>query len=458
MSSSSSDARAQPAARVPARVEGGGADGRTATPTWSASSTSCSMSSTSASWDLDEPARRSTGSARSPGSPSLLADYESVRRRARPDADVPGEQVGGQDRGTWYYRNLALHIINYAQGAYEGFDGEADFVLDAVDLTTVHRAKGLEWPAVFVPSVTAKPVPDDAHGRGAGLAGAARPLRRAALRGKRRATSGGCSTSRSRERATGSRSPATSGSPSSASAPSPYYARAVASSQVDPDDDRPAGDRARDATTSRPDLASPTASLPRSSTAGMAFRLRNLIGFQPRLAPELGYGKAVHHVMRTVAEATQATGHGPDAEPRSTRSSTRASSCRPRTSPRTASSRTRPAGLSRPTPTKHEADLHRVWETERPFELHLDGVTVTGRADVILDKEGGVPTALAIVDYKTSTSGDAARPRSPAPGLRRRRSAGGPRRTRRLRPRPQGGERATRSTVTPRPSPPPRRR
>ena len=48
-----------------------------------------------------------------------------------------------------------------------------------------------------------------------------------------------------------------------------------------------------------------------------------------------------------------------------------------------------------------------MWETERPFELHLDGVTVSGRADVILDQEGGVPTALAIVDYKTSTVGDA---------------------------------------------------
>jgi DNA helicase-2/ATP-dependent DNA helicase PcrA len=55
---------------------------------------------------------------------------------------------------------------------------------------------------------------------------------------------------------------------------------------------------------------------------------------------------------------------------------------------------------------EHEADLHRVWEVERPFELHLDGITVSGRADVILDEEGGVPTALAIVDYKTSTSGD----------------------------------------------------
>ncbi len=34
----------------------------------------------------------------------------------------------------------------------------------------------------------------------------------------------------------------------------------------------------------------------------------------------------------------------------------------------------------------------------------LDGVVVAGRADVILDCEGGVPTAPAIVDYKTSTT------------------------------------------------------
>ena len=95
---------------------------------------------------------------------ALLADYETVRRRARPDAGTPGEQVGGQDRGDWYYKNLAIHIVNYAQGTYEGFDGEADFELDAVDLTTVHRAKGLEWPAVFVPSMTARRFPSSKTG------------------------------------------------------------------------------------------------------------------------------------------------------------------------------------------------------------------------------------------------------------------------------------------------------
>ena len=94
----------------------------------------------------------------------LLTDYESVRRRARPDANAPGEQVGGQDRGPWHYKNLAVHIINYAQGAYEGFDGEPDVDLDAVDLTTVHRAKGLEWPVVFVPAMTANRFPSSKTG------------------------------------------------------------------------------------------------------------------------------------------------------------------------------------------------------------------------------------------------------------------------------------------------------
>ena len=171
----------------------------------------------------------------------------------------------------------------------------------------------------------------------------------------------------------------------------------------------------------------------------MAFRLRNLIGFQPRLAPELGYGKAVHHVMRTVAEATKATGRVPT--PGQIDEILDASFFLP-TANKPAHRQLKDAARRLVTTyaEKHEADLYRVWETERPFELHLDGVTVTGRADVILDKEGGVPTALAIVDYKTSTSGDDLDHASPAPGLRRRRPAGGPRRARRLRPRPQGRE------------------
>ena len=53
--------------------------------------------------------------------------------------------------------------------------------------------------------------------------------------------------------------------------------------------------------------------------------------------------------------------------------------------------------------TDYKADLMRVWEVERPFSLHLDSGVVTGRADVILDYENGVPLNLALVDYKTAT-------------------------------------------------------
>ncbi len=145
-------------------------------------------------WDPDDAADRATGSARSPGSPCCSPTTSRCGAAPDPTPTRPGEQVGGQDRGTWYYKNLAIHIVNYAQGAYEGFDGEPDVDLDAVDLTTVHRAKGLEWPVVFVPSMTASRFPYVEDGHSAGLAAAPRrcstpPATRAAT-----PTSAGCST------------------------------------------------------------------------------------------------------------------------------------------------------------------------------------------------------------------------------------------------------------------------
>ena len=83
-----------------------------------------------------------------------------MRRRARVDPNRPGELIGGQDRGEWHYKWLAIYVQNWAQGAYEDFDGEDSVDIDAVEVTTVHQAKGLEWPIVFVPSVTREAVPD----------------------------------------------------------------------------------------------------------------------------------------------------------------------------------------------------------------------------------------------------------------------------------------------------------
>ena len=353
------------------------------------------------SWDLSDPVKLNRLGTLARFS-SLLVDYESVRLRARPDPDSPGEQLGGQDRGHWYYGNLAIHIINYAQGAYEAFDGEPDFVLDAVDLTTVHRAKGLEWPAVFVPAMTATRFPSSRAGeiqqwllprdqfnaaRYEGGDGDERRLFYVAL-------------TRARDWLSVSRHGRVN---KRAVAPSPYY-RQLAHLEITPEDIV-----LPDIEDSGDDTGDPI-SITYSELAvfiecGLAFRLRNLIGFQPRMAPELGYGKAVHHVMRAVAEVTKASGQVPTTAEIDELLDT--SFFLPAaTKPAHRQLKDAARRLVTTYTDKYEMDLHRVWETERPFELHLDGISVSGRADVILDSEGGVPTALAIVDYKTATHGE----------------------------------------------------
>jgi DNA helicase-2/ATP-dependent DNA helicase PcrA len=137
---------------------------------------------------------------------------------------------------------------------------------------------------------------------------------------------------------------------------------------------------------------------------GVEYRLRNLIGFQPKLATELGYGKAVHHVLRTIAEHTRQNGKVPTQK--EIDNLIESSFFLP-TANKPAHKQLKEAARRLVTnySTDYEQELHRVWETERPFELHLDGITVSGRADVILDREGGGTDQLAILDYKTSTKG-----------------------------------------------------
>jgi DNA helicase-2/ATP-dependent DNA helicase PcrA len=357
-----------------------------------------------ASWDLSDPlqANRLGTLARFT---MLLADYESVRRRARHDDDVPGEQVGGQDRGHWYYRNLATHIVNYAQGAYEDFDGEPDLDLDAVDVLTVHRAKGLEWPVVFVPSMTKLRFPSSRTGQqrqwlvprdrfaAARYEGSDADERRLFY----------VALTRARDWASVSRHSAVT---NRQVAPSPYWQELTggglfgpvptAASEVVPPTIEPVGTGADEP------LAITYSDLAAFLDCGHAYRLRSLMGFQPRLAPELGYGKAIHHVLRTVAEETKSAGAVPTA---ADIDGILDHSFFLPTANKVAHRQLKDAArrLVHRYAAEHADDLQRVWETERPFELHLDGVTISGRADVILDHEGGVPTALAIVDYKTST-------------------------------------------------------
>jgi len=76
------------------------------------------------------------------------------------------EFKGGMDRGDRYYQQLGGYLSYYAQDAYEEFEGEDGTGIDAVQIMTVHGAKGLEWPVVFLPSLQDRRFPASRAGRG----------------------------------------------------------------------------------------------------------------------------------------------------------------------------------------------------------------------------------------------------------------------------------------------------
>lgn len=351
-----------------------------------------------AAWDLSDAGQRNRLGTVARFT-NVLADYESVTRRSRRDAKNPGEQVGGQAANEWFYRNFALLLVNYATGMYDDFDGEEDLFADGVALGTVHGAKGLEWPIVFLPCLTASRFPSSRSGSlkswllprdlfdAARYEGSDAEERRLFYVALTRARDWVSLSSHARVNRRSAR-------------PSPYIneAAAITASGGLPTSAEPRGIEAPDLTVSYSELAA-YEDCPRS------YLLRNELGFMPPARSEIGYGNAVHHIMRVIAETARATGELPTAEgidallasdfflPFANKAAHREMRDKARRL------------VTQYVAERHE-DLLRTWATERRFELHLDGVVVTGRADVIYDEHDGVIDNLSIVDYKTSTGGE----------------------------------------------------
>ena len=329
---------------------------------------------------------------------TVLADYESVTRRSRRDTENVGQQVGGQIGGLWFYRNLAILLVNYANGSYDDFDGEEDLMAAGVALGTVHGAKGLEWPVVFLPSLTKQRFPSSRSGQkkdwlvpremfdAARYEGSDPDERRLFYVALTRARDWVSLSSHAKVT-------------KNAVNPSPYILECQArlSGGGLPTSAPAKGIEVPDLTVTYSELAA-YASCPRS------YLLRNELGFMPPIQAELGYGNAVHHVMRVLAEWTQARGKLPT--PREVNDFLTTDFYLPfANKPAHKEMREKARKLVFGYLSDHREDLLRTWATERPFELYLPGVVVSGRADVIYDDHDGVPSNLAIVDYKTSTGG-----------------------------------------------------
>lgn len=73
---------------------------------------------------------------------SLLGDFEVSRR-------LGGKKINWKTDT----KNLCWYLNSYATKSYEEQPSEDLRGVDAVQITTVHQAKGLEWPVVFVPAL-----------------------------------------------------------------------------------------------------------------------------------------------------------------------------------------------------------------------------------------------------------------------------------------------------------------
>jgi DNA helicase-2/ATP-dependent DNA helicase PcrA len=333
----------------------------------------------------------------------LLADYESVSRRARKLLDrSSGRRVvaSGRAGGERFLDQLVHYISFYAQDAYRDFSGEPDHEGDSVTVSTVHAAKGLEWPVVFVPCLTSKRFPSMYAGKqedwlvprdvfpASRYEGGDDDERRLFYVAMTRARDHLFVSSHAKVT-------------KQAAAPSPYFLD-VGGGAIKPggavpwlpDAVPPHGGGADD----KPTFS--FSQLAQFGTCPLQYRLRTNLGFQPSSAKEMGYGNAVHHLMRRVAEHVRAFGAGPtsgDLDKLFDREFYLPYADQPAWERMEERARSLVEAYLRDFPD----DLQRVWEVERPFELHLAHANVSGRADVILDRQDGVEGTLAIVDYKT---------------------------------------------------------
>jgi DNA helicase-2/ATP-dependent DNA helicase PcrA len=177
----------------------------------------------------------------------------------------------------------------------------------------------------------------------------------------------------------------------------------VAGGPVDPAPDLPLPAPAEDKKApAQPPLAVSFSDVSLFDDCGHRYRLAAVFSFEQELAVELGYGRAIHHVLRHVAEIAQATGKPP----------TKAELVAliekelylPFANASTVEHMHKAAQrLVERYLTDYADDLKRLWAVERPFELHLEQGTLSGRADVILSEAGDADGSLSIVDYKTAT-------------------------------------------------------
>jgi len=230
----------------------------------------------------------------------LLTDYESMVRRQ--DASQMTDVVTDWRQ---FLKGFTWFVNSYASSAYEEEAAEDMREVDAVCLTTVHQAKGLEWPIVFIPSLVFRRFPASKTGQTGEwlLHKAMFDIERytTTMEDERRLFYVALTRAKNGLYLSWFR----------------RYDRILADLSAFVATTLPEGYRPKASSVSIPEVPKVTPEdeievSTYSPSEIICYRrcpynylLRQVWGFQPGLARELGYGKAVHHIMRLIGQESQ---------------------------------------------------------------------------------------------------------------------------------------------------------
>ncbi len=353
----------------------------------------------------------------------LLTEFDHAIRRAMPDdfyrsvsasQEAEAEEdatlaanrverptrVLGATRGEIYLMRLKAFLEEFAGRAAEEIPDSSPEAANAVQVMTVHQAKGLEFPVVFVPSLIEGRFPSSLTGRPQQWYMPTDLFDRERYEGRMddEARLLYVALTRAKELLVVSwferhKVKAASPSPFILGALRPALGDALQLGRATPQTIRSNGH-------SEELLDVDFSSLGTYQECGYRYWLRHVCGFQPPLVPELGFGHLLHHVVAELARkgARGEPVSGEDVDP-----VVDSSFYLPFAGPIPAANLEE--AIRRRTKRyveRHGDELTRTLRPEARFEVPLGNARVRGRVDLVLRAEGGDKHEVELIDFKTS--------------------------------------------------------
>jgi DNA helicase-2/ATP-dependent DNA helicase PcrA len=327
------------------------------------------------------------------------ADEAQEDRTLTTDQAQPAAGVLGATRGEIYLVRMKAFLEEFAGRAAEETPGNAPEAEKAVQVMTIHQAKGLEFPVVFVPSLVEGRFPTRLMGRPQQWyvppdlfdrqryegreEDEARLLYVALTRARELLVVSWFEQHKTRR-----------------AQPSRFVRRQMRTAL---EEALPSG-RAAPAVVK---IAAPESlldtdfsSLTTYMECAYRYYLRQVCGFKPPLAPELGFGKLVHHLVAELARRATAGGTPTEADVDAILAGSfylPFAGAIPATKLRE-SARRRVRRYVR----RHGDELRRTVQPEVSFEVPLANARVRGRIDLMLRADGGGARQVELIDFKTS--------------------------------------------------------